>query len=80
MAQPAEIEALCKVVAEKGKFYATHMRSEDEFVEEAIYAARKTGVLLQISYMKLAGKSSWYKIDNIINMFEKARSDGFNVH
>lgn len=83
-AKPAEIEALCKVVADKGKFYATHMRSEDEFVEEAveeaIQVARKTGVSLQISHMKLSGKPNWHKIDNIINMIEKARNDGFNVN
>ncbi|MFC1556271.1 amidohydrolase family protein [candidate division KSB1 bacterium] len=83
-ADKEELAGLCKVVVENGGVYATHMRSEDEklveAVEEALETARETGVSLQISHLKAAGKPNWHKIDRVIEMIDKAHSEGVNVH
>lgn len=79
-----EVIALCKVVAEHRGVYATHMRSEDEklveAVEEALRVARESGVSLQISHLKAAGKPNWHKTDAVIGLIEKARAEGLDVH
>jgi N-acyl-D-amino-acid deacylase len=75
---------LCKVVAAGNGVYATHLRSEDEklveSVAEALRIARESGVSLQISHLKAAGKPNWPKTDIVIGMIEKARAEGLNVH
>ena len=66
-AQPEEITALATVVARRGGIYATHMRSEGgtllEAIDEALDVARATGVRLQISHLKTAGRANWHKLD-----------------
>jgi N-acyl-D-amino-acid deacylase len=46
-----------------GGIYATHMRSEGgrllEAIDEALDVARATGVRLQISHLKTAGRANW---------------------
>lgn len=83
-AAPEEIIELCKVVAEHRAVYATHMRSEDEklveAVEEALRVAQETGVSLQISHLKASGKPNWPKTERVITLIEKARAEGLNVH
>jgi N-acyl-D-amino-acid deacylase len=62
-AKADEIHELCKVAAQNGGVYATHMRDEgDQLIEsldETIEAARKTGVSLEIShfYPYIAGST-----------------------
>ncbi len=79
-----ELIALCRVVAARGAVYATHMRSEDEklveAVTEALRIARESGVSLQISHLKACGKSNWPKTDAVIALIEKARTEGVIVH
>jgi len=79
-----EVTALCRVVAEYGGVYATHMRSEDEelveAVEEALQTARESGVSLQISHLKAAGRPNWHKAETVIGLIDKARSEGLDVH
>ncbi|MEW6357129.1 MAG: D-aminoacylase [Planctomycetota bacterium] len=62
-----EIIELCKVVAEYGGVYATHIRSEgdrlEEAVEEALNISRRSGARLQISHLKTAGEANWRKIE-----------------
>jgi len=83
-AETPEVIALCKVVAELGGVYATHMRSEDEklieAVDEAIQIARESGVSLQISHLKAAGKPNWHKMEEVIETIEKARAEGLDIH
>ncbi len=62
-----EIIELCKVVAQHGGLYTTHMRSESngllEAIDEAIDIAERSGARLQISHLKASGKSNWSKLD-----------------
>ncbi|MGD8539554.1 MAG: D-aminoacylase [Candidatus Aminicenantes bacterium] len=78
-----EIIALCRIVSEYGGFYATHTRSEDtallEAVGEAIHIAEKAELPLQISHLKAAGRGNYYKIPMVLDLIERARERGLGV-
>ncbi len=83
-ADTEEIIELCKVVARHGGFYATHMRSEDvkliEAVEEALEIARRAELPLEISHLKAAGRANYWKMDRVLEMIEKAKKEGIDVN
>ncbi len=83
-ADTEEIIELCKVVARHGGFYATHMRSEDvkliEAVEEALKIARNAELPLEISHLKAAGRANYWKMDRVLEMIEKAKKEGIDVN
>lgn len=83
-AKPPEILALCQTVALNNGVYATHMRSEGDFLleslEESIDIARKTKVSLQISHLKVAYHRNWSKIDAALSKIEAAHKQGINIH
>ena len=68
---PEEVEELARVAAEKGGFYATHMRSEGdrilEAIDEVLDLVRKTGIRAEISHLKTSGRRNWPKIDAVID-------------
>ncbi len=78
-----EILALAKVVAEKGKIYTSHMRSEGknllEAIDETLEIGRKSGARVQISHLKASGKANWHKLDAAIEKIESARKEGLEV-
>ncbi len=78
-----EIVQLCKTLKEYDGIYTTHIRDEGDFVEqsitEALNVARESGVGLQISHIKTAGKNNWHKLNNIQAMLNKAREEGVKV-
>ncbi len=82
-ASTAELIELNKVVAKNGGIYATHIRSEDDHVEEAIREAlqicKETDVSLQISHLKACNKSNWNKVDHILEMIHTAAESGMPV-
>lgn len=82
-ARPEEIQALARVVARRGGIYATHMRSEGgrllEAIDEALDVARATGVRLQISHLKTAGRANWHKLDAALEKIRAARAEGVEV-
>jgi N-acyl-D-amino-acid deacylase len=79
-----ELIELCKVAPEKFRLYATHMRNEDNYVleaiDESIEIAKRSNSRLQISHLKVSGKSNWNKVDAVIEKIEKAVKDGLEVH
>lgn len=82
-AKTDELIELCKVAAEyKGK-YISHMRSEGnqlvEGVEELIRISREAKIPAEIYHLKAAGKDNWGKMDAVIAMIEKARSEGLKI-
>ena len=78
-----ELTELCKVVAQNNGLYATHMRNEDDYVEEAVLeainTARNSGVNLQISHLKAQNQPNWHKAPKLLKMIEDASSSGVNV-
>jgi N-acyl-D-amino-acid deacylase len=78
-----EITELCHEVVRAGGVYATHMRDEGdkilEAIEETLDIARKTGVSLQISHLKVSYPRNWSKFKTVISVLEKARAQGIKL-
>ncbi|MFB0518955.1 MAG: amidohydrolase family protein, partial [Acidobacteriota bacterium] len=79
-----EVLELCRVAAEYGGFYATHIRGEAiqliDAIGEAIFIAESVGIPLQISHLKAAGKVNWWKTPMVIDLIERAQQRGLSVH
>jgi N-acyl-D-amino-acid deacylase len=82
-ASTEELIELCKVAAQYGGKYISHMRSEgnrlNEAVEELIRISREAGISAEIYHLKAAGQANWPKMDTVIAMVEKARSSGLKI-
>lgn len=78
-----ELIALCKVAAEYGGMYITHMRSESnkilEAVDETIRIAKEAGLPAEIYHLKAGGKSNWSKMDQVIAKIDSARQAGIRI-
>lgn len=76
----AELVELCRVVAEYGGMYITHLRSEGaqfmEALDEMIDIMRQTGVTGEVYHLKAAGRLNWHKMDAAISKIEAARAEG----
>ena len=82
-ADRAELEAIARVAGAYGRTYATHMRDEGRYVEdaidEAVAIARAGGVRLQISHCKAAGRAAHGKSAALLERIEAARLAGVDV-
>jgi N-acyl-D-amino-acid deacylase len=78
-----ELTELCRVVADAGGIYATHMRNEGDTlvvaVQEALNVAERASVPLQISHHKAEGSANWGKVRTTLAMIEAARARGLDV-
>ncbi len=78
-----ELIELCKVVKKFDGIYASHMRGESdtviESVKEAIEIGRQSGVRVQISHHKIAGKHNWGKSKITLKLIEDANAEGIDV-
>jgi N-acyl-D-amino-acid deacylase len=82
-ASTTELIELNKVVAKNGGIYATHIRSEDDHVEEAIQEAlricKQAEVSIQISHLKACNHANWNKVDHLLEMIHTAAESGMPV-
>ena len=82
-AENDEIVELCRVVAEYGGIYASHIRGEEhqllDSVKEAIEIGEGAGVPVEISHHKAAGRENWGKVKESLKLIEEARSRGIEV-
>jgi len=78
-----ELIELCKVAAEYGGGYISHMRSEGnrllEALDELITIAREAGVRAEIYHLKAAGTGNWAKLDQVVEKVERARAEGLRI-
>ena len=78
-----EIVALARVVAQRGGFYASHIRNEErqllEAVDEAVRIGRLSGARVQVSHVKASGRGNWGKQVSSLALIESARRDGVEV-
>lgn len=78
-----ELITMARVIARRGGLYASHIRDEESFlleaVNEAIEIGRQSGVRVQISHLKAAGRSNWYKQEADLHLIESARRSGIDV-
>jgi N-acyl-D-amino-acid deacylase len=70
-------------MARYGGIYATHLRSENvrllEAMGEAIRIGREAGVGVQLSHHKASGQKSWGKVAHSLAMIDEARLSGLDV-
>jgi N-acyl-D-aspartate/D-glutamate deacylase len=75
--------AMCKVAAEYGGIYSTHMRTEGigvfESVAEAIEIGRRAGLPVDIIHLKLADHTLWGRMPELVAGIAQARASGQDV-
>jgi N-acyl-D-amino-acid deacylase len=78
-----ELVALAKAAAEYNGMYISHLRSEGtqliESLEELLAIARAARIRAEIYHLKTAGRENWPKLNQVIAMVEKARSEGLQI-
>ena len=79
-----EMLNLARVAKEKGGIYSSHIRSESygliDAVKEILNVAEKTGVSVEISHHKAAGRPNHGKIRTTLQMIADARAKGLDVN
>ncbi len=82
-AKTDEVIALAKAASEYDGMYVSHMRSEGtdivEAVQELLTIARAANIRAEIFHLKTAGRENWPKMETVIAMVEKARSEGLHI-
>jgi N-acyl-D-aspartate/D-glutamate deacylase len=75
-----ELAALTEVVARHGGIYASHIRSEEsgllDAVAEAIEIGKRGKTPVHISHLKVTGKPYWGNVRTAVKMIEDARAAG----
>jgi dihydroorotase/N-acyl-D-amino-acid deacylase len=82
----AKTEELIALATEAGKFggiYSTHMRNESdsvlEAIDEALRIGREAHVPVEIWHIKVAGKSNWGRMPEVVAKINAARAAGADV-
>lgn len=82
-ATTAELVELAREAARFGGLYATHMRSEEEklleAVREALQIGREAGIRVEISHLKSSGRPNWGRLPGAVRLIAEARSRGLEV-
>jgi N-acyl-D-amino-acid deacylase len=82
-ASSTEVETLAEEAAKVGGRYISHMRNEDNQLNEAIgevlSIARQTAMPVQISHLKLGGAMVWGKSGEILGRLDQANARGLHV-
>lgn len=83
LATTEDLVALCRVVAEHGGIYSTHIRDEGlgvfDSVREAIEVGERAGVPVDILHLKIADEKYWGRMKEVVALIEGARGRGVNV-
>ncbi|NLS94030.1 MAG: D-aminoacylase [Planctomycetaceae bacterium] len=78
-----EIAELAKRVAAHGGIYATHLRSEEdrliEAIEEALEVGRLAKIPVHIAHFKSNGKPNWGHLRDAVALINQAREEGLVV-
>jgi N-acyl-D-amino-acid deacylase len=78
-----DLVALCRVVERHGGLYASHMRSEGldvlDAVREAIAVGERSGVPVEITHLKIAERTLWGRMPEIVALIDAARARGVDV-
>jgi N-acyl-D-aspartate/D-glutamate deacylase len=82
-AKTDELIALAKVAATHKGLYASHIRNESgevlAAIDEILEIARRCGIRVHISHIKVSGQSVWGKAPDVIAVLRQARKDGIEV-
>lgn len=79
-----ELIALCQIVAKYRAIHASHIRNEDDRLEEAVEEALKisevTGASLEIAHLKACNQANWPKIEKVLTRLHQAAEQGIAVN
>ena len=82
-ADTAELIELCRTVAELGGIFVAHMRSESDYLGDAVAEMIEIGhhshVRVHISHFKAAGRENWTSIDSVLAMVRSAQEQGLSL-
>jgi len=82
-ASTEELIALAREAARYGGIYATHMRSEgdaiDAALDETFRIGREAGIPVEIWHLKVAGRSNWGRMADVVARINAARAAGIDV-
>ena len=78
-----ELAEIAKIASKYGGYYVSHSRSESaglfKAVQECIDIAREADIPVQISHLKVVGKTFWPRCDEMLGMIDKANREGLKV-
>jgi N-acyl-D-amino-acid deacylase len=78
-----EIIELCKIISQYDGIYTTHMKNEGkkliECINDSIEIGIKADVSVEISHLKAQYESNWGKVDEALELIEKAEACGVNI-
>src|SRR5579872_315999 len=82
-AKTDELIALASEAGKLGGIYATHMRDESdtvlESIDETLRIGREAHVPVEIWHLKVAGKSNWGRMPEVVAKINAARAAGADV-
>lgn len=82
-AETDEVIGLAKASVKSNGVYASHIRNEENSVEEAINEAinigKEANIPVQISHFKIGGKVNWGNSVKTLALVEQARKEGWDV-
>ncbi len=78
-----ELVALARIAAHHKGLYASHIRNENTEVlaaiDEIIQIARRAGLRVHISHIKVSGRNAWGKAPDVIALIRRAHQDGLEI-
>lgn len=78
-----ELVSLGRVVAKHDSLYASHVRSEDldlwQAIAEAVQVGERSGCRVEISHLKLGGVQNWGQAERLLASLDAARERGVEV-
>lgn len=82
-ASTQELIELCKVASSYGGIYITHMRSEGDFIlnalDETFTIAREANIPAEIYHLKINIARNWNKIDTVLAKIDSAQKAGLTI-
>ena len=82
-AKTEELIALASEAAKFGGIYATHMRSEGDAImqslDETVRIGREASIPVEIWHLKIAGKTNWGHMPDVLAKINAARAAGVDV-
>jgi N-acyl-D-amino-acid deacylase len=78
-----ELIELARVAAQYGGMYATHMRSEGDFIlealDETIRIAKEANIHAEVYHLKINIARNWSKVDSVLAKIDSARYAGVRL-
>ncbi|MFT4690238.1 MAG: N-acyl-D-amino-acid deacylase [Limisphaerales bacterium] len=83
LANTADLIGLAKVARRFGGIYSTHIRNEGlgvfDAIKEAISVGETADIPVDVIHLKIADQVYWGRMNEVIGLFESARTRGVNI-